>query len=235
MRLLTQSTARDVMVFLTDSADHVSGKTGETLTITESKNGGAFGSTSPTVTERGDGWYSIALTSTNTNTVGDYVLHITAAGADPIDIMFNVQASLPANVTTIATNAVNAAALAADAVTEIQSGLATSAMQTTINSNVTANGATLMILVSAIGNEFNETNNLISTIPTNTWGFQLDANAPVNARTALQLMNIMAAILAGKATDQDGSAVYRDLGDTKDRVVGTVSGDDRTITTLDGT
>lgn len=86
------------MVLLVSSTDHTTGKTGATLTIDESKNGGAFASIAPVVTERGSGWYSIALTATNTNTVGDYVLHITASGADPLDIMFNVQAVLPSNV-----------------------------------------------------------------------------------------------------------------------------------------
>ncbi len=89
MRYLLQSTARNVMVFMTD-ADHVTGAAALTLTITESKNGGAFSSTSPTVTDRGDGWYQIALTTTNTNTLGDYCLHITASGADPTDIHFDV-------------------------------------------------------------------------------------------------------------------------------------------------
>jgi len=84
--MLKQSTARNLMVFLTDSSDHVTGKTGATLTITLSKNGAAFASITPTVTERGDGWYSLALTSGNTDTLGDFVLHVTAAGADPIDL-----------------------------------------------------------------------------------------------------------------------------------------------------
>lgn len=87
MRNLQQSTAATVMVFMTDSADHVSGKAGLTLTITASKNGAAFASISPTVTERGTGWYSLDLTTTHTNTLGDLALHITSTGADPSDII----------------------------------------------------------------------------------------------------------------------------------------------------
>jgi hypothetical protein len=104
MRLLKQSTAYDLMVFLTDSADHVAGKTGLTLTITASKAGAAFASISPTVTERGNGWYALALTTSHTDTVGDLALHITASGADPADLVMQVRANvlgdtLPANVT----------------------------------------------------------------------------------------------------------------------------------------
>ncbi len=93
--MLLQSTARDLMVFMTDSSDHVTGKTGATLTISLSKNGAAFASITPTVTERGDGWYSLALTATHTNTIGDFVLHITASGADPTDLREEVVAAVP--------------------------------------------------------------------------------------------------------------------------------------------
>lgn len=93
--LLKQSTARNLLVFMTQSADHVTGLTGATLTITASKDGGAFGSISPTVTERGSGWYSLALTASHTDTLGDLALHITAASADPTDLVRQVVAALP--------------------------------------------------------------------------------------------------------------------------------------------
>jgi hypothetical protein len=97
--MVKQSTARNLMVFLTDSTDHVSGKTGATLSVSLSKNGAAFSSISPTVTERGNGWYNIALTSSHTDTLGDLVLRATASGADPIDLReLVVEAELLVNV-----------------------------------------------------------------------------------------------------------------------------------------
>ena len=126
--MIKQSTTRNLMVFLTDSTDHVTGLTGATLTISLSKDGAAFGAITPTVTERGDGWYSLAMTTSHTDTLGDLVLHITAASADPIDLREQVFALLPGDsvvVASIAADAVNASALATDAVTEIQTGLAT--------------------------------------------------------------------------------------------------------------
>lgn len=92
MRQLKQSTAANVMVFMTDSTDHVTGKASLTLTITASKDGGAFASISPTVTERGSGWYSLALTTSHTDTLGDLALHVTATGADPTDLLCRVSA-----------------------------------------------------------------------------------------------------------------------------------------------
>jgi hypothetical protein len=135
--MLAQSTARNLMVFLTSATDHVTGLTGATLALTLSKNGAAFASISPTVTERGNGWYSIALTAANTDTLGDFVLRATAAGADPIDLREQVYASLPGasvTVSSIANNAITAASIAADAVTEIQTGLATAADLTAVKS-----------------------------------------------------------------------------------------------------
>jgi hypothetical protein len=93
--LLKQSTARNLMVLMIDSADHITGKTGLTLAITASKDGAAFASISPTVTDRGSGWYELALTSGHTDTLGDLALHITATGADPRDVARQVVLDLP--------------------------------------------------------------------------------------------------------------------------------------------
>lgn len=86
MRELKKSIAANVMIFMVDSADHITGKTNLTLTITASKNGAAFAPITPTITERGDGWYKLVLTTTHTNTLGDLCLHITGTGADASDI-----------------------------------------------------------------------------------------------------------------------------------------------------
>lgn len=90
MRLLDKSDTANVMVLMVDSSDHVTGKTGLTLTITLSKAGAAFASISPTVTERGSGWYNIALTAAMTDTEGDLALHVTGSGADPTDVLMSV-------------------------------------------------------------------------------------------------------------------------------------------------
>lgn len=92
MRELKVSTAVNVMLFVTDSSDHVAGKTGLTLTIAASKDGGAFASITPTVTERGDGWYSLALTTSHTDTLGDLAIHVTSTGADPSDVVCRIVA-----------------------------------------------------------------------------------------------------------------------------------------------
>src|SRR3990167_8458329 len=101
MRKVKLSTARNLMLLMVDSTDHVTGKTGLTLTITASKNGAAFGSITPTVTERGSGWYSLALTSAHLDTLGDLALHITGAAADPADVLAEVVAYDPQAATNL--------------------------------------------------------------------------------------------------------------------------------------
>jgi hypothetical protein len=81
------------MVLMVQAADHITGATGLTLAVTASKDGGAFASISPTVTERGNGWYSIALTASHTDTLGDIALQITAASADPSSVLGQVIAA----------------------------------------------------------------------------------------------------------------------------------------------
>lgn len=195
MRKAKQSTAKNVMVLMVDSTDHVTGKTGLTLTITASKDGGAFASISPTVTERGSGWYSVALTAAHTDTLGDLALHVTAASADPADMVLLVEAGatdadvssrlatagytapdnatiaaialytdsiesrlpaalvggrMDASVGAMATDVLTAAALAADAVAEIQSGLATLAGQATIAGYIDTEVAVILAACAAI-------------------------------------------------------------------------------------
>src|SRR4051794_11096718 len=104
--LLKLSTARDVLVFLADSADHITGKTGLTLTVTASKNALAFASITPTVTERGTGWYAVSLTAGHTDTLGDFALHVTAAGADPADPKWQVVPGLPGELAAAGLDAV---------------------------------------------------------------------------------------------------------------------------------
>lgn len=76
--------------FMTDSADHLTGKTGLTVAVTLSKAGAAFAAAGGTVTELTSGWYKIALTTTDTNTSGDLAFHCTSAGADATDFMDQV-------------------------------------------------------------------------------------------------------------------------------------------------
>ena len=109
-RLLKQSTAYNLQVFMAASSDHVTGKTGLTLTITASKDGASFASITPTVTELANGWYKLALTSSHTDTVGDLAVHVTGTDADPSDLVVQVRANalgdtLPANVVAVAAKA----------------------------------------------------------------------------------------------------------------------------------
>lgn len=105
MRLLKQSTQRDIYVLMTDSTNPRAGLAGLTLTITAGKNGANDSSISPTVTDRGDGVYAITLTTSHTDTIGDLWLHITATGANTEDVFCQVVTALPgesdSNITAI--------------------------------------------------------------------------------------------------------------------------------------
>jgi hypothetical protein len=122
LKLSTQVT---ITVLLVDSSDHVTGKTGLSagLTITASK-AGTYSATpiTPTVAEldatNAKGLYSLILTTTHTNTLGELLLHITASGADPADYWFQVSTYIPGEAATLqADQAVNATKFAGQTIT----------------------------------------------------------------------------------------------------------------------
>jgi hypothetical protein len=82
-----QSTAYTRMFLMVLSSDHVSPATGLTVVVTLSKAGGAFAAAGGTVTEVSSGWYKIALTTTDTNTLGDLAFHCAVATADNTDFV----------------------------------------------------------------------------------------------------------------------------------------------------
>jgi hypothetical protein len=109
---LKQSTAVNITVLMIDSSDHITGKTGLTLTIYATKAAGSPASISPTVTELDStnvkGLYKLALTTSHTDTLGELQLHITASGADPADYKWQVSTYLPGEAATLqADQAVN--------------------------------------------------------------------------------------------------------------------------------
>jgi hypothetical protein len=109
--LLKQSTVRNVAFFLVDATDHVSPITGLTPTVVISKDGAAFAAAAGAVTEIGNGWYAIALTAADTDTLGDLAVHVTATGADDTDFVRQVVVELPGALSTTERSAVADAVL----------------------------------------------------------------------------------------------------------------------------
>ena len=79
---VTKNTAlAGFMFFMADSSNHVSGKTGLTVTATRSLDGAAFAACANAVAEVSDGWYKIDLAAADLN--GNVVaLRFSATGAD---------------------------------------------------------------------------------------------------------------------------------------------------------
>lgn len=105
---LKQSTAVNVTILMIDSGDHITGKTGLAagLTIWCSKAGGTPTSATFTTTELDatncKGIYRLALTTAATDTLGEFQLHITAAGADPTDLKWQIDVATPGDMVAFA-------------------------------------------------------------------------------------------------------------------------------------
>lgn len=133
--LLKQSTVYTRTFLLVQSADHLSGLTGATPTVNLSKAGGTFAAAGGTITEIANGFYKIALTTTDTGTVGDLAFHITATSGDATDFVDQVSATilgdtLNANTVQVNGNA-TAAANVAFSMNAIMRGTCTSGGSTT--------------------------------------------------------------------------------------------------------
>jgi len=108
---IKQSTTQQKLLFLmVDSTDHITGKTGLSPTVTISKAGAAFASPAGAVTELANGWYQVAANATDTGTLGPILLHATATGADPTDIVVaNVVAYDPQDAVALGLSRIDAA------------------------------------------------------------------------------------------------------------------------------
>jgi hypothetical protein len=249
---LRQSTAIDVSIGpFVDAADGVSVES--TLTITQpdirlKKNGGAWAqkNAAQTLSHEENGWYEIALDATDTNTLGNLLIAVNESGALPVWREFQV---VPANVwdsffgadklqvhadeitaglitaAAIATGAIDADALAADAVTEIAAGVPTAAaIADAVWDEPTEDHQT----EDTFGRNISLING--ANIAAGVWAAAIDGST-----TAAESMRLQNAALAGKASGMGTTtATFRNLADSKDRIVATVDEDgNRTALTLD--
>jgi hypothetical protein len=108
-----QSTTLTVPVFAHDvSGDAVTGLTDGGFTKRISKNGGAFAAMTVTITEMENGWYSVPLSTSHTNTNGVMSITLTHASAKQINLQFRVGAKLTDDLNDVAaTDIVSAGAI----------------------------------------------------------------------------------------------------------------------------
>jgi hypothetical protein len=82
------------MVRMVSDSDHTTGVSGLTLSFNASKAGGAFAPLSPSVTDRGAGWYAVTISGSDLDTEGDYVFTVEGTGADNQAVVSQVMLGL---------------------------------------------------------------------------------------------------------------------------------------------
>jgi hypothetical protein len=160
---VTQASADYPLVFLLiSSTDHITGLTGASPTVTIAKNAGTFATPAGAVTEVGNGWYKVAANGTDTSTLGPMLLHASATGSDPVDMMFPVVAVNPQSSTAFVssvpavtgavgsvTNSVVAASITAPVIAASVTAPVVAA-SVTAPVSVAANGLDLVIIESGV-------------------------------------------------------------------------------------
>ena len=106
MRVIKQGSTPTILFLLVSSTNHVSGlATGATPVVYIGKGASGTGALSTNTATAVDtanlpGWYRLALTATETNSIGDLVVHASATGADDTDRLFYVESNDISGITT---------------------------------------------------------------------------------------------------------------------------------------
>jgi hypothetical protein len=257
MRWLKQSASVDVPIgpFL-DSIDGVTAETALTITqpdVRLKKNGGNWAqkAAAQTLSHEENGNYEVTLDATDTDTLGLLRLHVAESGALPVwedfmvvpanvwDSLFGASTLLvtPANASItaakFAANAIDAGALAADAVTEIQSGLATAASISALN-NLSAAQVNAEV-DTALADYGAAQPGDIPTANANADAL-LDRASAVDTYTVRQILRVLAAALGGEITFSGNTASVGAIDGSKNRITSeTDAQEQRTNITIDAT
>jgi len=96
---IKQNTAVTIPVFCHNaSGDAVTGLSSGDFTKRISKGSGAFAAMTVTITELENGWYTLPLTTTQTNTLGLLSITLTHASTKQVNLQFRVSTRLPDDV-----------------------------------------------------------------------------------------------------------------------------------------
>lgn len=174
MALLKQSTIRNRMFKLISSSDHFTLKATASPVVNLSKNAAAFGAAAGAVSEVANGWYSVALSAADTNTLGDLAFYITGTGADDTDFVDQVSVRIeddlasPTNITagtiTTVTNLTNAPTSG-----DLTAAMKTSVENAVLNADMTGH-QTLGTLGQAVGDPVADTNTIYKAVVTDAAG-----------------------------------------------------------------
>jgi len=228
------STQVDIEVFASDSTNPRLGKTGLTFTtIRMKKAGGAWATITPTVTEGENGFYSVTLTTTHTNTLGPLAFTFVATGADITPVVHQVVTALPGENDAAILSAIDAVDNYVD--TEITS------LHTKIDTIDDFLDTEVAAILAAVDTEVAgikaKTDNLPASPASSAEVAAILTTDVETGYNVAEILKLMVAALAGKVSGAATATVtIRDILDTKNRIVATVDADgNRSAVTLDVT
>lgn len=212
------SSAHNSLIFI-PGGDGKTGLAGLTLSaVSLSKAGGAFSSIStPTITDRGTGNYTVALTTSDTNTNGILKMRGTATPTAGAPFLFEVVLGF-----VTATDPATALATAAGT-----AGFATATALSTAQTEITAihtlasAGATAAALSTAVST----LSSLLTSVPADVWAVVLEGT-----ETAQIMMRLMTAVIYRRADGltAGGQPIFYGADNTTARVTDTIVAGART-------
>lgn len=211
MALLKQSTIRNRMFKMISSTDHFTLKATASPVVNLSKNAAAFGAAAGAVSEVANGWYSVALSAADTNTLGDLAFYITGTGADDTDFVDQVSARIeddlasPTNITagtiTTVTNLTNAPTSG-----DLTAAMKTSVENAVLNADMTGH-QTLGTLGQAVGDPVADTNTIYKAVVTDATGATVGVDVVAVQADTDDIQTRLPAALVGGRIDASVGAV----------------------------
>lgn len=95
--ILANGSTPIIVMLMVNSTDYVTAETGATVAVTISKNGGAFVSSTNSVSEIASGFYKVTLTATETGTDGPLIIVATGIGCATWREIQQVSSGIPAD------------------------------------------------------------------------------------------------------------------------------------------
>lgn len=224
------ASARRLFFYVVDSS--MAPVTGVTGTVKLSKIGGTGAASSASLTEFDStnfpGWYYVILTTGEVDTLGPLIGRIPAGV-----ISSNLTSVSVATVIPFDPNSVDKSGFAL-------SSAGNNAVRDVILTDATAFPGANVAAIKAKTDNLPASPAAVSDIPTaaaNATALLDTANGVETSVTPRQSLKLMLAALVGKVTGMDtGSPVFRNVGDTKNRISATVDANgNRTAVTIDAT
>lgn len=212
---IKQSAAETIPFFVHDAnGDAVTGLADGSFTKRISKGSGAFAAMTVTISEMENGWYSIPLSATHSNTLGLLTIVFTNAGAKQVNLQWRVEAKLIDDLNDVAATDI----VSAGAITTSSGAVSTVTTVGTTTTNTDMRGTDSALLAASAPTNFGDLAITVTTgqvtVGTNNDKTGYSISGTITTLDGLENVAATDIVSAGAITTLSGAVANVDLVDT---------------------